>query len=202
MRILAFILVLTSVNLFGQVDNRTYEVYSTIIKEEFRLRKDTVDNLVFVNKSTTGQQISETLAMAVESVEAIQNGQPILVSYADNLNEILRKNPEVGQLILKLKTNNKGVVLRREFDLNCKYSLISRKKFEGLKRDNGLSKLRDKDSTFFGMMEFSNVAFEGDYAAVYCGLYLGTLNAVGTIMILKKEGTKWRIISRPEFWVS
>ena len=52
------------------------------------------------------------------------------------------------------------------------------------------------------MIEFSNVVFDGDYAAVYCGLYIGTLNAVETIMVLKKEGTKWRIISRPEFWVS
>jgi hypothetical protein len=148
------------------------------------------------------RQISETIDAAIESVEAMQNGQPVILSFSDNINEVLRQNPEIGQLICKLKPNNKDNELGQEFDLNCDYNLIPKRKFEGLLKDGGLKKMRDKDSRFFGMIEFSNVVFDGDYAAVYCGLYIGTLNAVGTIMVLKKEGTKWRIISRPEFWVS
>ncbi|MEZ5045150.1 MAG: hypothetical protein R2828_34970 [Saprospiraceae bacterium] len=193
---------LTSLNLFAQTDKNAYDVYSTIIQEEFKLRNDTVDNLVFINRATSGKQISETIQMAVESVEAIQSGQLIILSFADNINEVLRQSPEIGQLIHELKADNKDNELKKEFYLDCEYNLITRKKFEGLLKNNGLSKLKDKDSRFFGAFEFSNVAFEGDYAAVYCGLYIGRLNAVGTIVILKKEGTKWRIISRPEFWVS
>jgi hypothetical protein len=199
---LVIILVLTSFNLFAQTGKKAYDVYSTIIQEEFKLRNDTVDNFVFINRATTGSQIDETIQMAIEAVEAIQNGQPAYLSYAANIDEILRQSPELVQLIINLRTDNKDIQLRDEFDLNCEYNLVSRRRFDRLRKYNRLNKAREKDSRIFGAIEFSEVVFDGEYAAVYCGLYIGSLNAVGTIMILKRDGKKWKIVSRPEFWVS
>jgi hypothetical protein len=73
--------------LFAQTGKKAYDVYSTIIQEEFKLRNDTVDNFVFINRATTGSQIDETIQMAIEAVEAIQNGQPANLSYAGNIDE-------------------------------------------------------------------------------------------------------------------
>ncbi len=198
---LTVMLFLTSINLYGQLDKKVYDVYSTVIKEAFVLEEDTVHSLVLIYKGTAGQKIFATIDVAVESSKAIQGGQPVFLQYADNIIVAIEKFPQIGQLIVELKRNNKNSKLRREFDLNCKYNLITKRKFEKLVKNNRLNKLQEKDSRLFGMIEFSNVAFDGDYAAVCCGLYLGAYS-FGTLLILKKEGNKWRIISRPQIWGS
>lgn len=196
---LTIILLLTSINLFGQLDKRTYDVYSTIIKQEFELWEDTISNHVLIKNRTAGRQITGTIDRAIEVIETMQNGQPVFLRYADNLITVLEKFPQIGLLIVELK-KKKSNELERGFDLKCTYKLISKRKFERLTKNDRLNEMREKDSKFFGIIEFSSVVFGGDYAVTYCGLYHGTMHAVGTIVILKKEGERWRIISRPEFW--
>ena len=201
MRILIIFLIFLSFNLFGQVDMDSYEIYTTIIKEEFKLRNDSINNFVLIHNRTVSQKISETISRASEFIE---DGEPIYCNYTDNINELLEQKPEIASLILKLKKSSEiNNTLEYNFVLENNYKLITNKKFQRiLKKDKGLFNLRNKYPDFFGMIEFSNIVFEENYAAVYCGLYISSLNAVGSIIILKKNNGKWEIISSPEFWVS
>ena len=196
---MTIILFLISSRLFGQVDVEAYEIYSTIIEEELKLRNSS-KQLILIKNSTTSEHATQSME---EVTYFLKQGEPIFCSYPDKVNELIKSNPIIGTLILELELKcDSTYLLGQAFSIDMTYKLISPNKFQRILRKDQLYKIRRKDPRLFGMIEFSNVARNADFAAVYYGFHVESLNAVGAIAILKKENGKWIIISRPELWVS
>ena len=201
-RLSTLLLFILTAHVYGQVDKEAYSIYSLIINEE--LKNDSVDYKTIIIQSRTSAQ------HAPASIEAIcgfvKMDQPIFCNYPGNINDVIAKNAELKSLLLNLnKVKSKQTLLAQNFTINIPYQLMEPKNFYAKFKkgaDAGWQQLKADNPELFGVIEFSNVVINGNFAAVYFGYQRNAFNGSGSIIVLKKEDGQWKIISRPEVWVS
>jgi len=202
-RLSTLLLFILTIHAYGQVDKEVYSIYSLIINEELKNDSSADHKTIIIQSKTSAQH-------APASIEAIcgfvKMDQPIFCNYPGNINEVIAKNTELKSLLLNLdKVKDKQILLTQNLTINAPYQLIEPKNFYAKFRkgaDAGWQQLKTDNPGLFGVVEFSNVVINGNFAVVYFGCQRNAFNGSGSIIVLKKEDGQWKIISRPEVWVS
>ncbi|MEZ4945409.1 MAG: hypothetical protein R2804_07785 [Cyclobacteriaceae bacterium] len=187
---------------YGQDGIDKYSIYSLIINEE--LNQDGLNTKhIFIENKTGNPQGSESI---YQIMDFVLSDMPILCSYPDKINELLAEFPVIKDLLITLDlTSQNNVSLENSFNIDCQYSMISRRKLNRLFKNSSFetwNKLRSNYPGLLGVIDFSDIVTKNGYAVVYYGLHKQALNAVGKIVILKKTKDDWVILSRSELWVS
>lgn len=140
-----------------------------------------------------------------------------LSSYSDNLPDYLKNYFDV-QVITKyttdvnfrnallglLKVSEEKMQIEAFLPPSFYLKLISENKFKSyLKKGilTGWNKILDKYQSNW-VVEFSNVSFSGNYAAVYYGKRCGGLCGSGDIYVFEKNKEDWKLISKINVWMN
>lgn len=201
-RIILFLIVFlatSNFDVYGQPYNE-YEIYSTIINDK---------EINWTNKNTIlvirNVELDDDSKWFLEELKADQ--ELILSGFFDD--ESAKKyetNQNYQDAILGLlKTSTQKIKIKSFVDPTFNLKPISKRKFISfLKQDinNGWNQI-DKKFQSNWVVEFSDVSFSGNYAAVYYGYYCGGLCGLGQLLVLeKKESANWVVISTINLWMS
>lgn len=192
-------LTISKFDVYGQSYNE-YEIYSTIInnKEINWTNKNTI--LVIRNV-----ELDDDSKWFLEELKADQ--ELILSGFFDDESA---KKYETNQnyqdaLLGLLKTSTQNIKIKSFINPVFNLKPINKRKFISfLKQDinNGWNQI-DKKFQSNWVVEFSDVSFSGNYAAVYYGYYCGGLCGLGQLLVLeKKESANWVVISKINLWMS
>lgn len=192
-------LTISKFDVYGQSYNE-YEIYSTIInnKEINWTNKNTI--LVIRNV-----ELDDDSKWFLEELKADQ--ELILSGFFDDESA---KKYETNQnyqdaLLGLLKTSTQNIKIKSFINPVFNLKPINKRKFISfLKQDinNGWNQI-DKKFQSNWVVEFSDVSFSGNYAAVYYGYYCGGLCGLGQLLVLeKKESANWVVISTINLWMS
>lgn len=192
-------LTISKFDVYGQSYNE-YEIYSTIInnKEINWTNKNTI--LVIRNV-----ELDDDSKWFLEELKADQ--ELILSGFFDDESA---KKYETNQnyqdaLLGLLKTSTQKIKIKSFINPVFNLTSINKRKFISfLKPDinKGWNQI-DKKFQSNWVVEFSDVSFSGNYAAVYYGYYCGGLCGSGQLLVLeKKESANWVVISTINLWMS
>ncbi|MEG1021567.1 MAG: hypothetical protein RSE50_08615 [Myroides sp.] len=192
-------LTISKFDVYGQSYNE-YEIYSTIInnKEINWTNKNTI--LVIRNV-----ELDDDSKWFLEELKADQ--ELILSGFFDDESA---KKYETNQnyqdaLLGLLKTSTQKIKIKSFINPVFNLTPINKRKFISfLKKDlnKGWSQIGKKFESNW-VVEFSDVSFSGNYAAVYYGYYCGGLCGLGQLLVLeKKDSANWVVISKVNLWMS
>ena len=192
-------LTISKFDVYGQSYNE-YEIYSTIInnKEINWTNKNTIlvirnvelddDSKWFLEQLKADQELIHSGFFDDESAKKYETNQ----NYQD-------------ALLGLLKTSTQKIKIKSFINPVFNLKPINKRKFNSFfKRDidMGWNQI-DKKFQSNWVVEFSDVSFSGNYAAVYYGYYCGGLCGLGQLLVLeKKESANWVVISKINLWMS
>lgn len=196
--LLIVFLTISKFDVYGQSYNE-YEIYSTIINDK---------EINWTNKNTI--LVIRNVKLDDDSREFLEelNSDPNLVlslSYFDNesVNKYLHDQNYQDAILGLLKTSTQKIKIKSFVDPTFNLKSISKRKFISfLKPDinKGWNQI-DKKFQSNWVVEFSDVSFSGNYAAVYYGYYCGGLCGSGQLLVLERtKSLNWVIISKVNLW--
>ena len=197
----SILMIITSnFDVHGQSHNE-YEIYSAIINNK---------GINWTNKNTI--LVIRNVKLDDDSREFLEelNSDPNLVlslSYFDNesVNKYLHDQNYQDAILGLLKTSTQKIKTKSFVDPTFNLKSISKRKFNSFfKRDidKGWNQINKKYQSN-RVIEFSEVSFLGNYAAVYYAYYCGGLCGSGQLLVLeKKESANWVVISTVNLWMS
>ena len=197
--LLIVFLTISKFDVYGQSYNE-YEIYSTIInnKEINWTNKNTI--LVIRNV-----ELDDDSKWFLEELKADQ--ELILSGFFDDESA---KKYETNQnyqdaLLGLLKTSTQKIKIKSFINPVFNLKSINKRKFISfLKQDpnRGWNQINRQYQSNW-VVEFSEVSFSGNYAAVYYGYHCGGLCGSGQLLVLeKKESANWVVISTINLWMS
>lgn len=176
-----------------------YEIYSTIVnnKEINWTNKNTILVIKNVKLDDSHREFLEELNVNPDMI--------LSMSYFDNesakkyMTDRNYKDAILG--LLKTSTQKINVKSFKHAIFNLK-SISKRKFYSFFKQDidKGWNKINEKYQSNW-VIEFSEVSFSGNYAAVYYGYYCGGLCGSGQLLVLEKKSTDWEMISNINLWM-
>lgn len=193
-------LTISKFDVYGQSYNE-YEIYSTIINSK---------EINWTNKNTI--LVIRNVKLDDDSREFLEelNSDPNLVlslSYFDNesVNKYLHDQNYQDALLGLLKTSTQKIKIKSFVDPTFNLKSISKRKFNSFfKRDidKGWDQINKKYQSN-RVIEFSEVSFSGNYAAVYYGYHCGGLCGSGQLLVLERtKSLNWVVISTINLWMS
>lgn len=192
-------LTISKFDVYGQSYNE-YEIYSTIINNK-EINWTNKNTILVIRNVELGDDSNELLNYLKADQELILSG------FFDD--ESVKKY-ETDQnyqdaLLGLLKTSTKKIKIKAFINPVFNLKSINKRKFISfLKQDpnRGWNQInRHYQSNW--VVEFSEVSFSGNYAAVYYGYHCGGLCGSGQLLVLeKKESANWVVISRINLWMS
>jgi len=197
----SILMIITSnFDVYGQSYNE-YEIYSTIInnKEINWTNKNTILVIRNVKLDDDSREFLEELTSDPNLV--------LSLSYFDNesVNKYLHDQNYQDAILGLLKTSTQKIKIKSFVDPTFNLKSISKRKFNSFfKRDidKGWDQI-NKQYQSNRVIEFSEVSFSGNYAAVYYAYHCGGLCGSGQLLVLeKKESANWVVISTVNLWMS
>lgn len=200
--ILFFIVFLTTLNfdIYGQSYNE-YEIYSTIInnKEINCTNKNTILVIRNVKLDDDSREFLEELNSDANTV--------LSLSYFDD--ESVKKyliDQNYQEAILGLlETSTQKIKIKAFINPIFNLQPINKRKFNSFFKhdiDKGWGQINKKYKSNW-VIEFSEVSFSGNYAAVYYGYYCGGLCGSGQLLVLEKaKSLNWQVISTANLWMN
>ena len=196
---LILFLTISKFDVYGQSYNG-YEIYSTIInnKEINWTNKNTIlvirnvklhdDSRELLNELKADQELILSGFFDDESAKKYETDQ----NYQD-------------ALLGLLKTSTQNIKIKSFINPVFNLKPINKRKFISfLKQDinKGWNQI-DKKFQSNWVVEFSDVSFSGNYAAVYYGYYCGGLCGLGQLLVLERtKSLNWVVISTINLWMS
>ena len=196
--IFSIIFIITSnFDIYGQSYNE-YEIYSTIINN--KEINWTNKNTILVIRNVKLNDVSNELLNELKADQEL-----ILSGFFDDESAKKYETDQNYQdaLLGLLKTSIQKIKIKSFVNPIFNLKPISKRKFNSFfKQDivKGWNQIYKQYQSNW-VVEFSDVSFSGNYAAVYYGYYCGGLCGLGQLLVLeKKESTNWQIISKVNLW--
>jgi len=171
------------------IDDVDYQIYSTVLTETQTISKQ----LIVFQTSSKGMSISEETgsdgyAKFLKS-EIPDLDLTVFIDYN-------RINSNAVNFDNKFTVNSKTVKLVGEEELNFIFSVPD--------INSGWEKFYTKYPESNGYTRFSRIGYNTDktWAVLEIGNFYASLGAEGTIVILKKENTAWKIVKIRPTWIS
>ena len=177
-----------------------YEIYSTIInnKEINWTNKNTILVIRNVELDDDSKWFLEELKADQELILSGFFGDESAKKYETNQNY-------QDALLGLLKTSTQKIKIKSFINPVFNLTSINKRKFVSfLKQDpnRGWNQINRQYQSNW-VVEFSEVSFSGNYAAVYYGYHCGGLCGSGQLLVLeKKESANWVVISTINLWMS
>lgn len=197
--LLIVFLTISKFDVYGQPYNE-YEIYSTIINNK-EINWTNKNTILVIRNVELGDDSNELLNYLKADQELILSG------FFDD--ESVKKY-ETDQnyqdaLLGLLKTSTQKIKIKSFINPVFNLKSINKRKFISfLKQDpnRGWNQINRQYQSNW-VVEFSEVSFSGNYAAVYYGYHCGGLCGSGQLLVLeKKESANWVVISTINLWMS
>ena len=197
---------------FAQTEKQNYELYNLILSEQLNFgtdsKKDTIILIEqFHNKLDRNFQIFDTSA---DTLTKLDQNFILINTYRDTtFYKRLMSNPNLKKELSSLTSDFQNPPkLDAQFfhNKNIHIKTISSNKYhsyfgKGSKNKTAWKKIRKKYGTT-NVVAFSNINYQGDFAAAYYELNCGGLCGAGNIVIFEKIGGKWKIMTEYNLWMS
>lgn len=180
--------------------DETYRVYNAVIADMFAGDSVTFDTRAKVKQLILRDQTTSEYA----GHGSKENWDSVKERFRGKLAE-----DTIADYDAKLKS---PTALKRSFDLDLKYSFLSKKESDAIFDSGGnFDHTRDNWTKFYekypdsgGFIMLSNVGFSktGDQALVYVVHWCGDLCGTGHYVLLSKDEDKWKVDEKAMIWIS
>ena len=197
---------------YAQIENKDYELYNLILSDQLNFGTDTnKDTIVLIeqfhNKLDRNFQIFDTSADTLTKLD--QNFILINTNRDTTFFKRLISNPNLKKELSSLTSdfqNHPKLDAQSFHNKNVHITTIPSKKYHSFfgkdsKNKIAWKKIRKKYGTT-NVVAFSNINYQGDFAAAYYELNCGGLCGTGNIVIFEKVGGKWKIMTEYNLWMS
>ncbi|WP_058106101.1 hypothetical protein [Maribacter dokdonensis] len=210
-KLLTLIILISQLS-FSQTEKDDYELYSLILNKRLEFgNKTEKDKIVLIEQfmdEFDGDY--EVLDHKSDTITKLDLNMLYSMTYKDTtFIKRVSKERDLRNVIIQL-TSDKSEHPKIESELLQKQSIeietITDKKFSSFFGNNrriekGWKRIQKKYGTD-KIVEFSQVNYNGQFAATYYGIHCGGLCGSGNIVVFEKINGKWKILTEINLWMA
>jgi hypothetical protein len=210
-KLILFILFVPQLS-FSQTEKDDYELYSLILSEQLAFGvNNKVDSIILIEQyEDRFDQVYEVFDNESDTITTLDLGMLFRSTIIDTaFVKTLIKEPKYKKLLANLTSNFKNHPKIKPGLLKTDklyFRLSTSKQFysffgKNYNRKNAWKNIINKYGTR-NVLEFSNINYNGNYAAAYYGLHCGGLCGTGDIVFFEKVNGSWKILLVINLWMS